>query len=154
MSIRRRRRLPACLPAWHSPWFLCRQTEGNQSADGLMTEYHFEKAGIVYGAHCVLCPLFVFICFRLCLLFESCFSRRCPFLRGYAHFSFQLSSAMPIFRICFFRRCPFLRLCPLFLVFWFLLFFRPCKPVAQMRLEARGLFPWPLTHLFPPTSIL
>ena len=108
-------------------------------------------------------------------VFEFCFI--CFF--GYALFSAMPTRLRPLFgtfRLCplFFRShvsaMPFVRLRPLFFllafrlchfpampatVFIVLLFFRPCKPVAQMRLAVRGHLysQWRLSHLFPPTTI-
>ena len=65
-------------------------------------------------------------------------------LFGYAHFSFQFFSAKPTFWICFSAM-------PFFSVFFFccVFFFRPCKPVAQMRLVVRGQLLFSSANYFP-----
>ena len=80
-----------------------------------------------------LCPFSFEVIFLLCLLF------------GYAHFSSEV-----VFGYAFFRLCP-----PLCFIFVFFIF-RPCMPIAQMRLAVRdGFFMFSLhLCLFPPTSIV
>ena len=88
------------------------------------------------------------ICFSAMALFGYAHSAKPAFLCnvfGHAHFLFNSFFGYALFRLC-----------PLLFFNFVFRSFRPCMPIAQMRLAVRdgfSMFSWHL-RLFPPTSIM